>query len=143
MGFTVLEPEVPGGWGARIAADVSTHPPHVQRLHVELDGWLGDDLLESFPCFIVTDRLARVLEQSKLTGFALDAVEITRSPEFDELHPGAVLPAFRWLRISGRAGVDDFGLAADLRLVASPAAISLLRPFAIAHADQSPYAESR
>lgn len=142
MNFTILEPEVAGGWGPRTIANVSVHPPVVSRLHFECAGWLGDDLLESFPCFVASDRLAHALRQSSLTGFVLDEVEVTTSPEFDEQSAGKKLPGFLWLKISGRGGFDDFGLSNDHRLVASPEAMNLLGEFKIKHADQSPYKTS-
>jgi|SRR6185503_1458840 len=125
--------------GDNTVADTSVHPPRVARLHLELADWLGDDLLESFPCFVVSDRLARALRASTLTGFVLDDVEITRAPEFDEFLPGIALSVFRWLKVEGRAGVDDLGLAADHRLVVSDEVLTMLRRFTIEQAEQSAY----
>ena len=137
MGFTILEPEVAGGWGDETVADTSVHPPIVTRLHYEFEDWLGDELLESFPCFIVSERVASALEASGLTGFALDEVKISTSPEFEDLHPDASIPRFRWLKVSGQPGVDDFGLAADFRLVVSAKGLGLLSRFALNHADRT------
>jgi hypothetical protein len=142
MSFTMLQPEVAGGWGPKTVVDVSVHPPRVARLHYEFDGWLGDDLLECFPCFVVSNRLARELERSNLTGFVLGDVDISTTPEFDELYPNRHLPAFSWLKIAGRAGVDDFGISAEHRLVASARAMDVLRRFTLDRADQTAYAES-
>jgi hypothetical protein len=139
MSFTVLEPEVAGGWGPHTIADVSVHPPRVERLHYELDGWLGDDFLASFPCFVVTERLACELKLSGLTGFTLDHVEVSVSSEFRDLHPKSELPVFRWLRVTGRPGLDDFGIAGDHRLVASCDAMALLERFTLDHADATPW----
>ena len=76
------------------------------------DGWLGDDLLESFPCFILTERLANELER-KVTGFSLDDVTVSTSDQFEDLYPGRVLPAFCWLKVSGQPLIDDFYLGPD------------------------------
>lgn len=141
MSFIILEPEVAGEWGPHTIADVSVHPPRVERLHYEFHGWLWDDLLESFPCFIVTDRLASELRQSGLTGFVLDDVEVSIASEFVELYPDVELPVFRWLRVSGRAGLDDFGIGSDHRLVASSDAMNLLQRFRIDHADATTWRE--
>jgi len=110
------------------------------HLHYEVDGWLGDDLLQSFPCFIVTDRLAHALRRSDLTGCSLAAVEVTKSSKFNDWNPGKELPGFFWLRITGRAGVDDFGISEDRRLVASTRAMDVLRPFNLDHAERAIYA---
>ena len=59
-----LEPEVPGGWGTGIEVDNSCHPPIVKRLHIEFDGWCGDELLECYPCFIVSLFHRRLLPRS-------------------------------------------------------------------------------
>jgi hypothetical protein len=50
-------------------------PEVVTHLHYEFEGWLGDDLLTTFPEFIVTERLAAALEASKPTGLRLAGVE--------------------------------------------------------------------
>lgn len=104
----ILEPEVAGGLGPGTDIDRSTHPPVVRHLNYEVDGWLGDDLLETFPCFVVTARLAGALAASKLSGFQLSLAEVTRSERFDELHPDMVLPAFHRLHVVGIEGADDF-----------------------------------
>lgn len=33
--------------------EATVHPPRVERLHYEFEDWLGDDLVESFPSFLV------------------------------------------------------------------------------------------
>jgi hypothetical protein len=138
--FTILEPEVPGGLGEKTRMDTSVHPPVVQSLHFEFEGWLGDELVESFPCFLVTARVAGVLEGKGLSGFLLADVEVTRSEQFQELYPGRVLPRFRWLQIVGVAGSDDFGLSSDHRLVVSKVALQALESCALCQADREPYA---
>jgi hypothetical protein len=139
--FITIEPEVAGGWGSGTVADTSIHPPLVTRLHYEFQGWLGDDLLESFPCFIVTDRLACALGQAQLSGFTFDRVEVSTSQEFDVRYPSRRLPKFHWLRVTGRPGVDDLGIGSDHRLVASAEAIKVLARFNVQHADQKPFME--
>jgi hypothetical protein len=89
----------------------------VNRLHYKFDGWLGDHLLESTPCFIASKKLAEKIGLEGLSGVELDEVEITKSEEFLELHPTRELPEFVWLKVKGKAGQDDFGIASDLRLV--------------------------
>jgi hypothetical protein len=140
MTFTILEPEVAGGLGPSTVADRSVHPPRVERLHYEFDGWLGDELLESFPCFIVSAALASNLSSSGLSGFVLDDVLVTVSSEFAELYPTRVLPTFHWLKITGRAGTDDFGLSSDHRLVVSAEALATLRLFQLNHAEPRAFA---
>ncbi len=56
--FQILEPEVAGGWGANIIADTDCHPPRIEHLHYEFEGWLGDPIVESFPCFLILESLA-------------------------------------------------------------------------------------
>ena len=129
MRFFVLDPEIAGGWGERTIADTSVFPPTVKSLHYRFDCWLGDELLEAFPCFIVIDRLAARLRRSGLTGFRLQAVEVSTSEEFDEIYPLRRLPVFQWLQPVGRAGVDDFGMSDAHRFVVSERALALLRKF--------------
>jgi hypothetical protein len=90
--FFRLEPEVAGGAGAATVLDSSTHPPRVARLEYHFDGWLGDDLRESSPCYIVTERLKQAIEQADLTGYSFDEVLVTTSATFRELYSNRTLP---------------------------------------------------
>lgn len=128
-----IGPEVAGELGANTQMDVSVHPPRVSHLHYRFEGWLGDDLLESFPCYLVTERLADALRRSNLTGWSLLPVEITTSTEFDELYPGRALPGFSWLHVAD--GDGDFSLSAAHELLVSAQALQLLQQFNLAHAD--------
>ena len=133
MTFYSLQPEVAGGWGEHTEADTTVHPPVVRRLHYVFDGWLGDDLLETFPCYIITRRLAARLRKSGLSGFEFRPVAVSRSETFRELNPGRSLPAFEWLYVAGRAGVEDFDISRGSLLIVSQAALGLLGRFALHH----------
>src|SRR5208337_4118808 len=99
----------------------------VHRLHYEFDGWLGDELLESSACYIVTERMAHEIERSQLTGAQFDEAEVTTSEQFRDIYPDRQLPKFVWLRAAGKPGQDDFVLGPDLRLVVSERALKLLK----------------
>jgi hypothetical protein len=136
MARWIIEPEVPGGLGEGTKLDTSVHPPQVFRLHYEFQGWFGDDLVCSFPCFLVTDSLARALQKSALTGWRLDKVVVTVSPEFRELYPMRQLPGFHWLVVVGDNDAD-FTLDPRHHLSISASALQLLQRFRLHHADIS------
>lgn len=104
-----LDPEVAGHLGRDTAMDPSSHPPVVYSLHYEFDGWPADDLVTSFPCFLVTRQMQKVLEGARPSGCSFADLKASTSEEFEELHPGRPLPSFSWLKVSGVAGRDDFG----------------------------------
>ena len=52
-----LRAEVAGGLGPQSVLDSSTNPPVVSVLHYDFVSWLGDDIVASFPCSIVTSVL--------------------------------------------------------------------------------------
>lgn len=134
MDYFYIEPEVSGGFGENTILDASTHPPKVERLHYKFDGWLGDVLLESFPCVIATKDAADALRAAGATGVQYADVEVSTSETFRELYPQRTLPSFQWLRISGTAGDDDFGIADDLRVVISERVVKVLEPLGIENA---------
>jgi hypothetical protein len=140
----VLSPEVAGELGDNTILDSSVHPPKVFHLHHRFEGWLGDDLLEAFPCFLVSSPLAAALEEARLVGFSLDEAEVSVSPDFEELYPGRVLPGFWWLKITGEERHADFRLTSDFRLEVSSRALKVLRKFnidnAVVEASQEPRA---
>lgn len=143
MKFYYLEPEVGGGLGRHCIIDrASGKTSTVLKLHYEFDGWLGDEILESTPCFIVSGKLAEMIERVRLSGVKFDDVEITTSDEFAQLYPDCRLPNFAWLKIFGQAGRDDFGVAPDLRLVVSDKAMKLLKGFEISHASVEAFPQS-
>lgn len=131
----VVSPEVAGELGDETIMDSSTHPPKVLRLHHRFEGWLGDDLLEVFPCFLVTSALAEALERAGLAGFSINEAKVSVSPGFEDLYPGRTLPEFRWLKITGEERDADFRLTPDFRLEVSSLALEVLRRFNIAHAE--------
>lgn len=141
MTYFLIEPEVAGGLGERCVINSCVHPPIVEKLHYQMDGWLGDNLLESFPAFIVTEQAADRLKESGFTGVSFDEAEITKSAQFDDLYPGRAIPRFVWLKVCGRAGHDDFGLAADGRLVVSRRALADLQQIGIANAIVEPFGD--
>ncbi|WP_052518354.1 hypothetical protein [Archangium violaceum] len=114
--------------------NTSAHPPEVSHFHHRFEGWLGDELLEVFPCFLVSSLLAKALQEAGLAGFSLDDVEVSTSPEFQELYPGRPLPEFRWLKITGKDRDADFWLTPDFRLEVSSRTLEVLRRFKMAHA---------
>lgn len=133
--FYYLDPEVAGELGANTVMDLSQHPPSVSHLHYNFTGWLGDDLLESFPCYIITRQLCDAIAQNDLTGYRFEAVEISKSSQFEELYPDKQIPEFIWLKPVGVGGEDDFGRAKDHRIVVSEKALRLLRTFCIKNCD--------
>ena len=139
MQYFLIEPEVAGGLGSNTILDRSRHPPAVTRLHYQLDGWLGDAILESFPAFIVTVDARDALEGLGSTGVEFAEVEVTTSDTFEELHPGRELPDFVWLKPKGEAGRDDFGVASDGRLVVSERVLGVLRDRGLSNALVEPF----
>jgi hypothetical protein len=134
-GYYFVEPEVAGGLGENtVLIRMPGRPVIVHELHYRFDGWLGDALVESTPCYIVTGRLAAEIAQSGLTGAGFDTVEISKSGQFDDLYPHRELPEFVWLKIEGMPGRDDFGTTSDMLLVVSERALAVLKASGIAHA---------
>lgn len=92
----------------------------------------ADDLVESFPAFLVSTALAEALLAAGLTGYALAGVRCSLSVNAPggEQRP----PSFRWLKIVGRTN-DDFSLGADHRLVVSESAFAVLARFRLDRCD--------
>lgn len=134
-----IEPEIAGGWGEKTIADTRCHPPIVTMLEYEFDGWLGDSLLTSFPCYIITQKLATDLQQANLSGFTLTHCEVTTSATFNELTPKEELPEFQWLKVNGVAGKDDFGMNENHLLVVSTRALKLITSHQLKHCDIEEY----
>jgi hypothetical protein len=140
MRFYKLDPEVAGGWGTNTEFTRTPGKPLVvHKLHYQFDGWLGDELLESSPCYIVTERLANAIRNQEFSGYELKAVEVSTSDQFRELYPDRQLPQFAWLGITGKAGVDDFGMDEDGRLVVSERAFGTLKATQLSNCEVSDF----
>jgi hypothetical protein len=102
MQYYVVEPEVAGSWGNKTEFTRTPGAPvFVRKLHYQFDGWLGDDLLESAPCYIATARLADEIGRSQFSGISFADVETSKSAQFEELYPDRDLPKFLWLKPEG------------------------------------------
>lgn len=141
--FYYIEPEVSGGLGNDTVINTLVHPPIVSILHYEFSGWLGNDILETFPCFIVTDRLKDALTFNSCTGVIFDKVKVSTNDTFQDVYQDTELPVFSWLRVTGIAGKDDFGMAQDYRLVISEKVLYILKSFNISEADIEEFVENR
>ena len=133
--YYYVEPEVSGELGEKTIADTSIHPPNISKLHYQFDGWLGDDILEAFPCYIITKQLKEIIQSSDLCGYEITDIEISKSANFLELYPSVILPKFYWLKIVGKAGQSDFGIARDYRLVISDKAMAIFDKTNIKNSD--------
>lgn len=135
MKYYILDPEVAGGLGSRTQMDSSVHPPIVKRLHYELESWLGDDFVQSFPCYLVTKELRAVLAAIHPTGLSFATADVSASESFKDQHPGVAPPELIWLKIHGVPGQDDFGLTADARLVVSHRVLAQMQTAQLSHCD--------
>lgn len=132
-----IEPEVAGGFGERTELDAASHPPRVTRLHYQFDGWLGDDIVTNFPCYLVTDRVREAFSGLGVTGCRFADVEVTTSEQFRQLFPDTILPRFSWLLVDGVAGVDDIGMSGPPhhQAVVSQRVLACLRSFTLNQCD--------
>jgi hypothetical protein len=122
----ILEPEVPGGLGPRTQMDRSTHPPIVSVVHFVFDGWLGDQLVESFPCYLVAPSLAQALADAGITGIEFADAEIETSEQFEVMYPNRLLPDFKWLKVVGNPTDSDMFITSDNRLAASERTLDVI-----------------
>ena len=87
----------------------------------------------------VRQQLAHDIKLKNLTGVSLADMETSHSITFETLNPGRQLPEFVWLKINGKPGGDDFGIAGDGKLIVSAKALVVLRSFNLNHCDIAPY----
>ncbi|MBJ7532764.1 hypothetical protein JDN40_01330 [Rhodomicrobium vannielii ATCC 17100] len=134
--YYCLEPEVAGQLGPGTQMDVGVYPPRVTRLEYIFDGWFGDDIVQSFPCFLTTERLSAALVERNISGVAFDDVAVDKSELFMDLHPQKQLPKFMWMKPVGRPCVDDVGVIVssrpgqyEFRLIVSDAVLLILHKF--------------
>lgn len=136
MSVYELQPEVPCDPGPDTVWDNSVIPPRVSNISLEFDGWLGDDLVETYPLFAVTDRLRAALEGAGLRGVSFERVSATKSEQFADLRPDAQIGTWSLMQVTGHdGGGDDVWLNADRVLVVSRRFWDVATRFQITHCD--------
>lgn len=140
--FYILDPETAGN--TDFPATVQEVPPSRRKVTVVFDVWLGDDIMEAYPCYLVTKRLWDMLATGGFTGASSGAIKSVKGDMWRQMCPRQSTPDVVWLKVTGKAGQDDFGVAPvpdDLlgtpvvirKLVASQRVLALLKQFSIEH----------
>jgi hypothetical protein len=124
--YYLLRPEVPGHFGDETVLDNSTHPPVVHSLTYEFDGWIGDQILTSYPVILVTESLASDFEKAGASGYHLAPVKVRTTRQFRELYGSKKLPPFRWLQITGTPWEDDLFPSSKQRLIVSKKILDII-----------------
>jgi hypothetical protein len=132
MAYYNIEPEVSGQLGEKTIIDTSVHPSHVEYLHFVFCGWLGDDIIECFPVFLITGKLKSKLESIDLTGYKIDNCEIELSEEFKLMQPNVQLPNFYWFKLTEEEHNDFF--ISENKLKVSETAYTVLSQVNLQHA---------
>lgn len=122
----ILEPEVPGGFGNRTIINSNTHPPKILKIHFIFDGWLGDQIIECFPCYLVSSELAEILVKHGVSGFVLEDVEIEKSETFLELYPERKVPPFKWFKVTGLEENCDVYINSENRLTVNKKVLEII-----------------
>jgi len=161
--FYALDPEVPGGMGVRTVitnrAELGAGAsgiPQVAVLELVLDGWMGDDLLQTYPCYVVTAQLAAAIGAAGLSGAVFEEVLVSASEQYTMVQAAGRLPTEMPLlgrlvptgeAVSDGQAVkawsgDDFCFCAATRtLIVSDRAFALLSRHQIRHCDATELAD--
>lgn len=108
MKYIKVDPEVIVGMGEHIVIDNSIYPPKVQNLHINVEDWMGDDIMENFPVYIITERLKKGLQATDFKGFKINNLELTIDEYFFENYQlKKEIPKFYWLLVIGKNNKDD------------------------------------
>lgn len=108
MKYIKVDPEVIVGMGEHIVIDNSIYPPKVQNLHINVEDWMGDNIMENFPVYIITERLKKGLQATDFKGFKINNLELTIDEYFFENYQlKKEIPKFYWLLVIGKNNKDD------------------------------------
>ena len=141
-----IEPEVAGEIGENsIISYKNNIIDEVKFLHFEFKGWLGDEILETSPCFIVSESIVNDILESNLKGCKFEDIEISKSEEFNEMYPNRYIPNFKRLIPLGAVSIfndkiiensgDDFCIEDKVNLVISDSALKILKKHKIDNCD--------
>lgn len=125
----ILKPPVYGVMGDSTVLDQSCFPPRVHHFHLVLDSPPRDDLHTTFPCYLISGRLARHLLDNGLTGIEVAELQVELNEQYREMHPDEPIPDVRWLKVISRDQDADFRLDSTNQLEVSYTAMAALRGF--------------
>lgn len=126
MRYYNIKPQVVGHLGDGCEVEHAEGRITVRRLHYVFDIWPDDELIATVPCYLVTPKLADLLESAKMSGYGRQRATLTASDFVQEVYPLRTPPVYQWLTINGVPGHDDFGLSEQVNLVISERARSVL-----------------
>lgn len=138
MKYYRFEPHCSGDYGENTVyvGQKTAHPCVVSHLHYEFSHWPKDDFLCCIFHFIGRDRLRQALEamQPPVTGIEFDEVEISGDEDefkhvWREGRPDSELGKWYWFKITGKPGIDDFGLIPAAKLIISERVLEVLNRF--------------
>ena len=127
-----LEPHVAGELGEATELNPSAHPPIVTIVEYVLDAPDPDDLIESFPVFLVSAPLAERLDAAGLTGFGLEDAVVRPSADYVAVYGDVAHSEYRWMRLQDYGSTADAWLDGDHRLCVSDRMIDVLGPYRLA-----------
>lgn len=94
--------------GEHTVIDNSIYPPKIQKLHINVEDWMGDNIMEKFPVYIITERLKKGLQTTDFKGFKINNLELTTDEYFFEHYQlKKEIPKFYWLLVIGKKNKDD------------------------------------
>ncbi len=88
--------------------------------------------------FIVTDRLKSKIEKEGFSGYEFGKAKTSKSQEYKlslARRPREFPPVCHWLKVTGKAGTDDFGIYEKTTLVVSDKVLAVLKSAAIEHCE--------
>lgn len=114
-----LDPQVAGELGDGTLLDSSTHPPTVGQVDYVLDQPDADEFIQSFPVFLVSEKLGARLQEKGLTGFALTDVSVRPSDNYLATYGDAPHPQYLWMQVTGASAQVDCWLDATFQVCVS------------------------
>lgn len=128
LDYFILWPEPAATPEPSSVIDSRTRPPIVHDLHCLIDDlWHGDELLQCFPTYVISGRLAELLHRSGAGSFEIREARISFTAEVVGRLDGRMPPIFRHLHVTGLAGRAPIGINPQGLLVVSGAALGLLQ----------------
>jgi hypothetical protein len=124
--YHLIEPEALVGLGGETIFGSTNE--EVISLHMNIEDWLGDDLLTCHPVFFVTEQLKNKLEKTNLSGFVFAEIKQSSDEYFvDNFQLKIEVPNFYWIKIIGKENENDFFINDDKNLMVSAACLKFLK----------------
>jgi hypothetical protein len=110
----------------------------VSQVDYVIDGPDADELIQSFPVFLVSTDLGSRLKDAGLSGFELTGARIRPSDNYQAIYGNEPHLQYLWMQVTGAAGESDCWLDESFQICVSDRMMTVIQTAKLADCHVEP-----